>query len=108
VEVATNSNGLYLFAALEPGKYTVEVILSSIPPPADGDNKLTTAGSFTIQLAEAQSYLDADFGIASVLPKTGISADQIAYIALSLLLAGGAALLVTRRKSDEGESDIAA
>jgi LPXTG-motif cell wall-anchored protein len=107
VEVATNSNGLYLFAALEPGTYTVEVILSSIPPPADGENKLTTAGSFTIQLAEARSYLDADFGVVSVLPKTGISADQIAYIALSLLLAGGAALLVTRRKND-GESDIAA
>ena len=82
-------------------------MVSSISP-TSSSNKLTTAGSFTIQLAEAQSYLDADFGVASVLPKTGISADQIAYTALSLLLAGGAALLVTRRKSDEDVSDIAA
>jgi LPXTG-motif cell wall-anchored protein len=72
--------------------------MSSIPAPADGENKLTTAGSFTIQLADGQSYLDADFGIVATLPKTGIASDQIALIALAMLLAGGLALLTTRKK----------
>jgi LPXTG-motif cell wall-anchored protein len=108
IEAVTNASGLYLFSALEAGEYTVAVILSSIPAPAEGSNKLTTAGSFTIQLAADQSYLDADFGIVATLPKTGLSADNLALIALALLLAGGLALLATRRRNDNGESDIAA
>jgi uncharacterized repeat protein (TIGR01451 family)/LPXTG-motif cell wall-anchored protein len=97
-EAITNANGLYLFSGLDAGQYTVELIMSSIPAPADGENKLTTAGSFTIQLADGQSYLDADFGIVATLPKTGIASDQIALIALAMLLAGGLALLTTRKK----------
>jgi LPXTG-motif cell wall-anchored protein len=108
VEAVTNSNGLYLFAGLDAGKYTVAVVLSSIPAPAEGENKLTTAGSFTIDLAADESYLDADFGVASELPKTGVSADSLALIALALLLSGAVILLATRRKSGHGESDIAA
>jgi LPXTG-motif cell wall-anchored protein len=108
LEAVTNANGKYIFAGLEAGKYTVAVILSSIPAPAEGENKLTTAGSFTIELAADEIYLDADFGIASALPKTGLSADNLALIALVLLVAGGLALLATRKRNDNGESDIAA
>jgi LPXTG-motif cell wall-anchored protein len=108
VEAVTNSNGLYLFAGLEAGQYTAALVLSSIPAPSEGENKLTTAGSFTIQLAADQSYLNADFGIASELPKTGVSADILSLIALGLLLAGGVTLLATRKKHGNGQTDIAA
>lgn len=97
-EATTNSNGLYLFSGLDAGQYKAEVIMSSIPEPSDGTNSLTTAGSFTIQLSDGQSYLDADFGIASALPNTGISTDQIALIALAMILAGAVTLLSTRRR----------
>jgi LPXTG-motif cell wall-anchored protein len=103
-EAITNSNGLYLFSALEAGQYTVTVDMSSIPAPTDGSNKLTTAGSFTIDLADGQSYLDADFGIAATLPKTGLSSDSLAFAAVALLVAGGLALLGTRRREDDGET----
>lgn len=96
-EATTNSNGLYLFSGLEAGQYKAEVIMGSIPEPSDGTNSLTTPGSFTIQLSDGQSYLDADFGIASALPNTGISTDQISLIALAMILSGGVALLSTRR-----------
>jgi LPXTG-motif cell wall-anchored protein len=109
VQTNTNANGLYLFSALDAGEYKVELIVSSIPEPSDGSNTLTTPGSFTIQLVDGQSYLDADFGIAAGLPATGIASDQIVLIALALLLLGGLALLaVSRRKGDRGEGDIAA
>jgi len=109
VQVNTNASGLYLFSALEAGTYKVELILSSIPKPAEGDLKLTTVGSFTIALAEAESRLDADFGVTATLPKTGIAADQIALTALALLLAGAVALMATRKRKDgTGEGDIAA
>ena len=108
IEAVTNSNGLYLFSALEAGRYTAELIMTSIPAPADGSNKLTTPGSFTIQLADNQSYLDADFGIVASLPKTGLSTDNLALIALALLVAGGVALLATRKRNNTGERDIAA
>jgi LPXTG-motif cell wall-anchored protein/uncharacterized repeat protein (TIGR01451 family) len=109
LETTTNASGLYLFSALEPGTYTAAVVLSSIPKPQDGDLKLTTAGSFTITLADGEAYLDADFGVASTLPKTGISSDRIALIGLALLLAGGLVVLVTRpRRKDEGPDQMAA
>ncbi len=105
-EDITDSNGLYLFDELPAGEYTVELILSSIPKPSDGDLVLTTPGSFTIQLAAGESFLDADFGVVAGLPNTGLSSDNIAMIALALLLAGGLAILATRKRKDEG--DIAA
>jgi len=109
VQTSTNANGLYLFSALEAGEYKAELILSSIPEPSDGSNTLTTPGSFTIQLVDGQTYLNADFGIAAALPATGIASDQIVLIALALLLAGAVALMATRkRKDDTGEGDIAA
>ncbi|MDK1019245.1 MAG: SdrD B-like domain-containing protein, partial [Actinomycetota bacterium] len=98
IEMNTNANGLYLFSGLAAGEYTSELILSSIPDPAEGSLKLTTAGSFTIQLADGESFLDADFGVVAALPKTGISADSLALIAIALLLAGSLAVLTTRRR----------
>jgi len=98
IEMNTNANGLYLFSGLEAGEYKSELILSSIPDPSEGSLKLTTAGSFTIQLADGQSFLDADFGVVAALPNTGVSADQLAVIALLLVAAGASALFATRRR----------
>ncbi|MGI9528970.1 MAG: DUF7507 domain-containing protein [Acidimicrobiia bacterium] len=98
-DMKTNANGLYLFSGLEEGTYKAELMLSSIPKPTDGDVKLTTTGSFTITLADGQSYLDADFGVASTLPVTGISSDRIALIAVALLLSGTVAIIATRPRA---------
>jgi uncharacterized repeat protein (TIGR01451 family) len=96
-ETTTNANGLYLFSALEPGSYKAEVILSSITAPSGGALKLTTPGSYTITLAENQSFLDADFGVVETLPVTGIPSKQIAIIGIGLLLAGMVGVLSTHR-----------
>jgi LPXTG-motif cell wall-anchored protein len=104
----TNANGLYLFAGLEPGTYTVELVLSSIPRPQDGDLRLTTAGSFTVTLDDGEEYLDADFGVVATLPRTGIASDSLLIIALGLLAMGALAVLVSRRRSDDGSSDTGA
>ncbi len=101
----TDADGMYLFTDLIPGTYTVELVMSSIPPPAEGENKLTTAGSFTVILAAGDIDLDSDFGIVAVLPVTGINIGTILMIALAMLLAGGLAVLVTtRRRKDEGDT----
>jgi LPXTG-motif cell wall-anchored protein len=97
IETTTNANGLYLFSGLAAGEYKSELILSSIPKPSEGDLKLTTSGSFTIQLLDGQSYLDADFGVVATLPKTGLPTDVLALIGMMLLLAGTLALLATRK-----------
>ncbi|MGI9641219.1 MAG: DUF7507 domain-containing protein, partial [Acidimicrobiia bacterium] len=95
-DMTTNASGLYLFSGLDAGTYRAELILSSIPKPTDGDVKLTTAGSFTITLTDGESYLDADFGVASTLPVTGISSDRIALIGIALLLSGSVAVIAVR------------
>jgi LPXTG-motif cell wall-anchored protein len=97
---------LYLFAALDAETYKVELILSSLPKPSEGDLKLTTAGSFTVLLSEGQSYLDADFGVVATLPNTGIESDQIAVVALTLILVGSMALLTTRRRDDDSGEGV--
>jgi hypothetical protein len=103
VTATTDADGMYLFTDLIPGTYTVELVMSSIPPPAEGENKLTTAGSFTVILAAGDNDLDSDFGIVAVLPVTGINTGSILRIALALLLAGALAVLLTaRRRRDEG------
>ena len=108
-EAVTNSNGLYLFSALEAGTYKAELILSSIPDPAEGSNEITTPSSFTIELAEDESYLDADFGVVAELPKTGLSTDSLTLIALALMLVGAVAIIATRRQSgDAGTDNVAA
>ena len=107
-DTTTNASGLYVFAALDGGTYRVELILSSIPKPSEGDLSVTTAGSFTVQLAADQSYLDADFGVVATLPNTGIESDQIAVIALALVLVGSMALFVTRKRKAFGGEDVIA
>ena len=59
-------------------------------------------------LAENASFLDADFGVVATLPKTGISTDRIALIAMALLVAGALAVLATRRRDEDGPGEIAA
>jgi len=102
LEMKTNSNGLYLFSGLEEGTYKAELVLSSIPKPQDGDVKLTTAGSFTVTLADGQTYLDADFGVASTLPVTGFETGGFALVGFALLLMGTVAILATRPGRDNG------
>jgi uncharacterized repeat protein (TIGR01451 family)/LPXTG-motif cell wall-anchored protein len=101
-ETTTNSNGLYLFSALDAGTYKVELIVSSIPKPSEGDLMVTTKSSFTVELADAQSYLDADFGVVATLPKTGLDAGAVLGIAIALLLTGGTAVFVTGRRREDG------
>jgi LPXTG-motif cell wall-anchored protein len=104
LNTTTDSNGMYLFTDLPAGEYKVELVLSSIPKPTDGDLKLTTPGSFTVQLVAGDNNLDSDFGVVAVLPVTGLDTTTIALIALALLLAGAAAVFVTTRKrKDEGD-----
>jgi len=108
-QMKTNTNGLYLFSGLEAGTYKAELVVSSIPKPQDGDLKLTTAGSFTIELTDGQSYLDADFGVASTLPQTGFSSDGFALFGIAFVLAGSVAVLVGRPgRRDQGGDQIAA
>jgi uncharacterized repeat protein (TIGR01451 family)/LPXTG-motif cell wall-anchored protein len=91
----TNSNGLYLFSALEAGNYTSALVKSSV------SGELTTPGSFTIALADGQSFLDADFGLADALPATGLDTAQSAALGIGLLLLGAVLLLATRRRRDD-------
>ncbi|MEN8040749.1 MAG: SdrD B-like domain-containing protein, partial [Actinomycetota bacterium] len=107
-EAVTNANGLYLFSGLAAGEYTAELILSSIPAPPEGDNKITTAKSFTVDLVDDQQFLTADFGVVAELPKTGITADLFALAAMALLLAGTGILLVVRKPEDEDDAVITA
>lgn len=105
IQTTTNSNGNYLFSALPEGTYQVALVLSSIPDPQDGSLKLTTAGSFTVSLADGESYLDADFGVVAVLPNTGMSSDGFAAAGLTFLLVGTVALVATRQAHhDDGDT----
>jgi len=60
--------------------------------------QLTTAGAFTIDLVDGQAFLDADFGVAEVLPNTGTNAGALGLIGLILLALGTMAVLATRRR----------
>ena len=123
-DAVTNGDGWYLFTGLPAGEYTSAIILDSVVLAAGDDSnvvtagffmihaasedqgglRLTTAGSFTIQLAEGESYLDADFGVVATLPDTGIESSRIALIALALLLAGALAIAITTgKREDEGD-----
>ncbi len=55
----TNTNGYYIFSNLSAGTY--EVCLAVSP-----DAIVTTASCFTVNLAQGQEYLTADFGCMSV------------------------------------------
>ena len=87
----TNTDGLYLFSALEPGRYTVAIQMSSV---GEGLG-LTTPGSFTITLEDNDAYLTADFGLAEELPATGFDPVPISLGGLILVLLGVVALELT-------------
>jgi len=93
ISMVTNSEGRYLFSALDPGNYQVKVTKSTFPE----STSLTTVGSFTISLAAGEDYLTADFGIAGSLPITGLNIDQFAFLGV-MFLALGAALVGSGRK----------
>jgi len=100
----TDANGKCLFTDLPTGTHTFEVVMASITKPSDGDPKLTTAGSFTIQLLTGQSNLDNDFGVLAVLPVAGVEAASITLMGLASLLAGALAVLMARRKEEDRAS----
>ncbi len=93
----TNADGKYLFAALDPGNYTVRINTATTPEMT----VLTTVGSFTIDLGLDEQYLTADFGIAAGLPATGMEIHQFALVG-ALLLLTGAALLFGARTRERG------
>ncbi len=89
-------DGWYKFVGLDAGKYTAVLDLSSV------SGELTTAGAFTVDLAEGQEYLLADFGVAEELPKTGLDSSQMALLGFALLGAGSIAVLATRTRREDG------
>jgi LPXTG-motif cell wall-anchored protein/uncharacterized repeat protein (TIGR01451 family) len=88
-------DGWYKFVGLDAGKYTITLDMTSVT------GALTTAGSFTIELVEGQEYLDADFGVAETLPKTGTDAEALSLLALGLLMMGGLAVISTRKRRED-------
>ncbi len=106
IETTTNANGLYLFSALPAGTYKVELIMSSLPTPSEGNLKLTTPGLFNVTLAEGQSFLAADFGVVATLPDTGLSSDQFAIVGIALVIIGTTALAVTRRRDEDPSAEV--
>jgi uncharacterized repeat protein (TIGR01451 family) len=91
----TDATGKYLFAALDAGDYVVTVDESTV----DEDLSLTTALSFSVTLAESESYLDADFGFGPILPPTGFTTGWVAVLGMLLLLAGAGLVSLVRRHS---------
>jgi hypothetical protein len=84
-------DGFYKFLELDAGTYTFELDQSSV------SGELTTAGSFTVTLVDGEDYLLADFGVAEVLPVTGLNSAELALVALGLLLLGTPAVLAANK-----------
>ncbi len=91
VTTATNADGLYLFSALEPGNYRVEIDMATV----GNQLSLTTAGTFTVGLADNDAFLTADFGLSQVLPRTGFDPIPATLAGLILVLLGAIALELT-------------
>ena len=62
--------------------------------------ELTTVGAFTITLADGEDCTKADFGIAKVLPETGLDPAALALLGFALLAAGAVAVLFGRRRGE--------
>jgi LPXTG-motif cell wall-anchored protein len=88
-------DGFYKFLELDAGTYTFVLDLTSVT------GELTTAGSFTVTLVDGDDYLLADFGVAEVLPKTGLDSEGLTLLAVGLLMLGAMAVLSTRKKREE-------
>jgi LPXTG-motif cell wall-anchored protein len=99
----TNDNGKYLFSALAGGTYTVQVVLSTVPP----GHTATTPTTVGVNLADGGTFKQADFGFTQVvaaLPRTGADNGRIALVGLMLLLVGGLLVRSVRRGlRDQGE-----
>jgi hypothetical protein len=69
----TDGNGLYGFADLPAGEYTVIVGAGPL------GTALSTPGSDAVTLAEGQDYVDADFGFAPIIvePELGAIGDAV-------------------------------
>ncbi len=91
VTTASNADGLYLFSALEPGNYRVEIDMTTV----GNQLSLTTAGTFTVGLADNDACLTADFGLSQVLPRTGFDPVPVTLAGLILVLLGAIALELT-------------
>ena len=87
-------DGFYKFLGLDAGTYTAVLDLTSVT------GELTTAGTFTIDLADGEDYTEADFGVAEALPKTGMDAAALALLGLALLVAGAVTVLLGRRRGE--------
>jgi LPXTG-motif cell wall-anchored protein/uncharacterized repeat protein (TIGR01451 family) len=90
-------DGWYKFVGLDAGRYTATLDTTSV------SGALTTAGAFTIDLAEGQEYLLADFGVAETLPKTGTDSGILTWLGIGLLMIGGLAIVATRRRRFDQE-----
>ena len=90
-------DGWYKFVGLDDGRYTATLDTTSV------SGSLTTAGSFTVELAEGQEFLLADFGVAETLPKTGMESRNLAWLGIVLLVLGGLAIAATRTRRFEHE-----
>ena len=96
--VVTNGNGEYLATNLVAGTYTVTLDLSSLP-----GGSLTTTGVYEITLTSGEVNLDADFGIAGLLPFTGFSNFTMLISLASLMLLGGLGALTWQRRRPNTE-----
>ncbi|MEA3511606.1 MAG: SdrD B-like domain-containing protein, partial [Actinomycetota bacterium] len=88
-------DGFYKFLELDAGTYTATLDMSSVK----STYELTTPGAFTITLADGDDYLDADFGLyeEEELPKTGFETEELALLAIGLLMLGTLAVLAANR-----------
>ena len=85
-------DGWYKFVGLDAGRYTATLDTTSV------SGALTTAGAFTVELAEGEEFLLADFGVAETLPKTGTDSANLVWLGIGLLLLGSLAVAATRRR----------
>ena len=93
ITVVTDSNGEYLARNLVGGTYTVTLDMSSVP-----GGSLTTTGVYEITLTSGEVNLDADFGIAGLLPFTGFSNFTMLIALASTMLLSGLGVLGWQRR----------
>ncbi len=67
----TDANGVYSFPDLPAGTYVVTV------GTGPAGTALTTVGTFTVDLAEGEDHVDADFGFAPVIAELGSIGDTV-------------------------------
>ena len=93
-------DGFFKFLELDAGTYTIAIDMTSV----DSTYELTTAGAFTVTLADGEDYLLADFGLYAEeeLPKTGVDSEGLTLFALGLLMLGTLGVLSTRKRGTEG------